>query len=239
MIGHELAVEQAEAADLQPRHQPGQSDLRGVARVREHALAEEGAAEADAVEAADQRLTLPHFDRMGVAAGMELGIALLDLGVDPGVVARGAGADHLSEGPVARHGEAIGAQRLPERARQMKAVERDDRALGRLDPVDVRRVAAVRHREDADRIGAEQEIGIERHRASPLPVPAARSRFGAGQPFLDAAPQASDRGALPGRDQRRARSGRMPTSFRGSLVIGTTGKPGSFAAARWSTARPC
>ena len=30
MIGHELAIEQAESADPQPRHQPGQRDLRRV-----------------------------------------------------------------------------------------------------------------------------------------------------------------------------------------------------------------
>jgi hypothetical protein len=44
VIGDELAIEQAETADLQPRHQPGERDLRRVAFPAEHAFAEEGAA---------------------------------------------------------------------------------------------------------------------------------------------------------------------------------------------------
>ena len=55
VVGHELAVEQGEIADLQARDEPGQRDLRGVGRAAEHAFAEEGAAELHAVEPADQR----------------------------------------------------------------------------------------------------------------------------------------------------------------------------------------
>ena len=44
MLGHELAVEQAEAALDQPRHEMDQRHLRGVALAAEHALAEEGRA---------------------------------------------------------------------------------------------------------------------------------------------------------------------------------------------------
>jgi hypothetical protein len=54
MRGHELAVEQGETADEKTRHEPGQGNLGGVGAKREHALAEEGGAEADAVEAADE-----------------------------------------------------------------------------------------------------------------------------------------------------------------------------------------
>ena len=50
MIGHELAVEQGEAADLEARDQPGERDLRRVGRAAEHAFAEKGAAEAHAIE---------------------------------------------------------------------------------------------------------------------------------------------------------------------------------------------
>ena len=79
MLGHELAVEQPVAADPEPRDQPGERDLGGVAAGREHALAEEGGAEVDAVEAADQLVPLPAFDRMGVAARVEQAVALLDV----------------------------------------------------------------------------------------------------------------------------------------------------------------
>ena len=52
---------------LQPRDEMDQRDLGGVARAMEHALAEEGRAEADAVEAADQLAALVGLDRMGAA----------------------------------------------------------------------------------------------------------------------------------------------------------------------------
>ena len=79
MVGHELAVEQPVAADPQPRHQPGERHLGRVAPGREHALAEEGGAEADSVEAAGELALVPAFDRMGVAAGVEEAVALLDV----------------------------------------------------------------------------------------------------------------------------------------------------------------
>ena len=97
MVGHELAVEKLEAADAQPRHQPGQRHLGGIGPQREHALAEEGAAERDAVKAADQLLVLPAFDRVGVAEPVEQIVALLDLAVDPGLLALGAMVDDGGE----------------------------------------------------------------------------------------------------------------------------------------------
>ena len=52
----------------------------------------------------------------------------------------------------------------------MEAIEREDASLLGLDPEDVRGVAAVRHREDADRIGAQKEIGIDRLRRRATPA---------------------------------------------------------------------
>ncbi len=161
MIGHELAVEQSEAADDQPRHEPGQGDLRCVGPDREHAFAEEGAPQSYAVEAADQLAIFPGLDRMGVAVLMEADIARLDLGVDPGVVPRRAVAKDIGKGPVAAHLEAIGTKLLAQRMGEMEAVERKDRPPPRLDPEDVLRVAAVGHRKDADRVGAQKEVRIE------------------------------------------------------------------------------
>ena len=62
MIGDELAIEQGEAANLQARDERGERDLRRVGGAAEHRFAEEGAAEFDAVNAADQFLILPAFD---------------------------------------------------------------------------------------------------------------------------------------------------------------------------------
>ena len=67
MLGDILRVEQFEAARDQPRHQMHQRHLRGVAGAVEHALAEEGAAEADAVEPADEVAILPDLDAVGSA----------------------------------------------------------------------------------------------------------------------------------------------------------------------------
>ena len=84
MIGDELGVEQPVVTGLEPRHQMHQRDFGGVARAVEHALAEEGAAETDAVEAADQRFAVIDFDGMAIAALVELAIKTADAAVDPG-----------------------------------------------------------------------------------------------------------------------------------------------------------
>jgi hypothetical protein len=49
MIGHELAVEQGEAAEPQPRDQPGQRHLRRVGAARHHGFAEKCATDRDAI----------------------------------------------------------------------------------------------------------------------------------------------------------------------------------------------
>jgi hypothetical protein len=72
MFRHELAVEQPVPAHLHPRHQPGQRHLRGIGAEREHALAEEGAAELHSIKAADQFLLMPAFDRVSVAEPVQL-----------------------------------------------------------------------------------------------------------------------------------------------------------------------
>ena len=59
-----LRVEQHEAARAQPIDQRDQRHLRRVGDAVEHRLAEERAAERDAVEAADQRAVLPRLDRV-------------------------------------------------------------------------------------------------------------------------------------------------------------------------------
>ena len=99
MLGDILGVEQLEAARDQPRHQMHQRHLRGVAGAMEHALAEEGAPEADAIQPADQIAVLPDLDAVAVAELVQSDIEIADAPVDPGVLAaclrRGAAGDHL------------------------------------------------------------------------------------------------------------------------------------------------
>ena len=180
VIGDELAIEQAEPADAQPRDEPGERHLGGVAPAAEHALAEKGRAEADAVKPADEHIILPAFDRMGVAAPMEIGIGRFDLRVDPGIRPFGGrfgtAGDDGGERLVRGDGETIRPDRLGQRARQAELVERQHAALLRLHPENFGRGAAVRHREHADRIGAQQQIGIEhRHRGSSVWAPRGKS----------------------------------------------------------------
>lgn len=116
MFGHELAVEEAEPADLEPRYQPGEGDLGGIAPEREHAFTEKGRTELHPVEAADEDIVLPAFDRMGMTEPVELVVGMLDLGVDPGFGSFRALPHHSRERFVAGDGEDARAHRLAQRA---------------------------------------------------------------------------------------------------------------------------
>ncbi len=73
MLGQELRVEQPEASRPQPRDEMHERHLGGVAGAVKHALAEEDAAKAHAVEAAHERAALVRLDRMGVARAVKAG----------------------------------------------------------------------------------------------------------------------------------------------------------------------
>ena len=168
MLGHELAIEQPVAAHDQPRDEPGERDLRSVGARGEHALAEEGAAELDAVDASDERAIGPAFDRMGMAEPMEEIVAAFDLVVDPGLLTVGAMTDDRIEGAIGRHFECAANERLAQRARHFETVQRQDRAAARLDPEDLCGVPAVGHREDPGGIGAQQQIWIQNRHCGEL-----------------------------------------------------------------------
>src|SRR3982074_3051099 len=98
MVGHILCVEQFEAARDQPCHQMHQRHFRGIANAVKHTLAEEGAAQADAVEPADKIVILPDLDTVSVSEFVEPDIEIANALVDPGIVAarlrRGAPGYH-------------------------------------------------------------------------------------------------------------------------------------------------
>ena len=101
MLGHELTVEQSEIARLQASDQPGERDFRRVADAAEHAFAEKGPAELHSVDPAGEPIVTPDLDRMGVARSVQGEHGLLELGVDPRLLAVGAGGDHSGEVAVA------------------------------------------------------------------------------------------------------------------------------------------
>ena len=98
---------------------------------------------------------------MGVARAVQREHRALDLGVDPGLLAVGAGGDDAGEIAVAGDRELARAERPPQRAREVEAIERDDRAVARLDPEQLVGVAAVGHREDAGGIALKQQARVE------------------------------------------------------------------------------
>ena len=120
--------------------------------------------------------------------------------------------------------------------RQMEAVERQDRALLRFDPIDAVRVACVGHREHAHRIGAQHHARIERRdvarlrvAVSAVAVPAVpASRRGISRPDAFRSPATVARTPVPPGDF----AAKLPTGARRTVIastrlaIGTTGQSG-------------
>lgn len=162
----ELAVEQGETAGLQSRDEPGERHLRCIGPAADHRFAEKSAAQCQAVQATDQIVAVPAFDRMRIAHAVQRHEHLFDATVDPGfraiVGAFGAQLDHAFERSVGGDAKAATRDRLAQRRGEVEAVDRQDRAGTRFDPIDAVGVAVIRHREDAHRIGAEHEFRVER-----------------------------------------------------------------------------
>ena len=160
--GQELRVEQPEAAEPQPRdemHQrrPWRRRGRGETCFRRRRRR----AEAYAIEAADQLAVLvaPRSNGRG-RASCKLAIEPQDFGVDPGLVALGAGAHHAVEsrgrrrprtGPSARSWRGSCETTRPSSGNTPRASgSTQNRCCA---------IAVLGHREQADRIGAEQQVG--------------------------------------------------------------------------------
>src|SRR4029077_13855165 len=90
-----------EAPPLKARSKMHQRHLGRIARAVEHAFAEESAAEAHAIEPADQRIAVIDLDRVTMADAVQSAIEIADARVDPGVGAPGlrlgAAVDHRVE----------------------------------------------------------------------------------------------------------------------------------------------
>ncbi len=103
---------------------------------------------------------------MRVARPVQGGIAGGDTVADPAfgmAGTRGGASGHdFGKGGVVRHLETAALQDLRERAREMKAVQRDDRPVARLHPEDFALGPRIGHRENAAAIGQQQ--GLRRNR---------------------------------------------------------------------------
>jgi len=134
----------AQAAEPQARDQVAERDLRRVGLAAEHAFAEEGAADGESIEAADEPSVQPRLDRMDRAGREQRAVEPPDVVVDPGfaapVAGLGAALDHRREVAVDDDLEAVAAQALGQAARKPEAVQRQDAAPVRINPEQVRRV---------------------------------------------------------------------------------------------------
>src|SRR5260221_9248761 len=84
VLGHILRVQQTVASGLEPRDQMDQGNLGCIAGAVKHAFAEEGAAERDAIKAADELGAVIDLHRMAVPAFIERAVNATNAHVDPG-----------------------------------------------------------------------------------------------------------------------------------------------------------
>ena len=155
MLGHELGVQQLVAPRDQPRHQMDQRHLAGVAGEGDHALAEEGAAQADAVEAAHQLAVRARPRRCGPGRAGRApcrGALIGPLIQVSGRLGRacGAGVQHRLEGGVDPHLEPVRAHGAGQPAGHVEVARAGS---GPARSGSIRKIsivlAGIGHREDA------------------------------------------------------------------------------------------
>src|SRR5262249_11670729 len=97
-----------------------------------------------------------------MAALVELAIEQANALVDPGAGAAGAGLgaalEHRVEVAVDGDGETVGAHGAGEAARHVKAIERNDAAHLRLEPIKRRILRALGHGKDAPGLGLDPDL---------------------------------------------------------------------------------
>ena len=165
MIGEELRIEQPVSAGSKPRHEMNQRDLRGIARDMKHALAEERAPKAHAIEPTNELFAVIDLDGVAMPDVEQRAVEQTDARIDPGARAlrpgRRASVDHGAKIAIAGDGEASCAHGARKARGNVERVKRDDPALLRLDPVERWIIRILGHRKDAARIGLEQHFGRE------------------------------------------------------------------------------
>ncbi len=106
---HDLAIHGTKPFEAQPPHEVHKGHFRRVGRCREHAFAEEHAAERHAVKSSHQVVPVPSFHRVGQPEVVEFDVGLDNVVRDPRAftVARRmlTSANHLFKGPV--QGDAV------------------------------------------------------------------------------------------------------------------------------------
>ena len=124
-----------------------------------HGFAKKRATHRDTIKSADKFPSAPRLDRMRVTELMQSRVALDDLGIDPGVVALGAGANDFAKSIIDPDLEDFLALQLAERMRHVKFIERHDGARIGREPFDLTVIHG--HRENAQPITLQQKFRID------------------------------------------------------------------------------
>src|SRR5262245_9601505 len=162
VIRDELRVEEPESTGLESSDEMHKRDLGSISRPVEHALTKERATESNPIATAHEVFALVNLKTMAMAPLVELAIEHADAGIDPSARPARAGLgtplEHSFEVAIDSDGETVGAHRAREPTWHVEAIEGNDAAFLRLDPVERRIVRALGHGKDAAGIGLEQDL---------------------------------------------------------------------------------
>src|SRR3954466_3297047 len=153
-----LGIEKCKPPLPEPFHERKESNLRGVADMVKHRLAEKCGANRDTIESAHELAVPPSFHGVCLAELMEPGVAFNDLAVDPGFVTLRALAHHFRERNVDPDLEGFLSHHALEGVRNMKFPQRQDcPRVGRKPP---NLAVSHRHGKNAETISLEQYFGL-------------------------------------------------------------------------------
>ena len=140
----ELAVDEGVAELLHEAGKHDEGNLRGAGDEREHAFAEEAAAQGNTVETANERIVLPYLDTHGIALVVQPDVGFLHLGTEPGAHASLAECstlvDYLLEGGIDGDAQLAATdlvELLSHGVGDVNLVGEDDEALHGAPPLDV------------------------------------------------------------------------------------------------------
>ena len=156
VVGGGLRVEQYIAAFFQAGNQMHECHFAGVGFFVEHAFAEECAAEAHAIEAADQLAVLPGFDAVGESDFMQMGLGVDDFFADPRIGADVSAIAHdRCKSSVVSHVKNgwIFFEQLSKCARDMEGIQRQNAA--RIGGVPAGLAVGIGHGKCALSVGAQ------------------------------------------------------------------------------------
>lgn len=140
----ELTIDEGVAELLHEAGKHDEGNLRGARDEREHAFAEEAAAQGDTIETANERFALPDLDTGGIVQFVQTDVGFLHVGAEPGAHASLAECstlvDNLLEGGIDGDAQLAATdlvELLSHGVGDVNLVGEDDKALHGAPPLDV------------------------------------------------------------------------------------------------------